>query len=135
MPDKGTMHGSEAGLVRMGSSGPKVILTTAGASGDSGPTCQEAKFWTKWAFSLAGTFTGYSVMIYGTMDPATAVGNGSNWFEIPAEAVQSGTGVEANPLTSNVQSLSYDRPLLAVRALASGPSATGSVQVLVMAVP
>jgi hypothetical protein len=124
------MIGNEAGLVRMGNSGPKVILSTSAASADSGtgPTCAEAKFWTKWTFSLTGTFTGYSVQIYGTLD-------GTSWFLLPARSDQSGTGIEANPLTSISQSLSYDRPLKGVRAIASGVGQTGTVNVNVSAVP
>lgn len=123
-----TMHGSNAGLERIGSSGPKVILTTSAASANSGLTCTEAKFWKNWSFSLAGTFTGYSVLIEATRD-------GISWFTIPARADQTGTGIEANPLVSIAQSLSYDKPILGVRATATGTGQTGTVSVQVQATP
>jgi len=129
------MFGAADGLIRLGSQGPKVILTSAAGIADSGPTCQEAKFWKNWTFSLAGTFTGYSVTIYGTTDAATAAGNGNNWFVLPGPAEQSGTGIEANPLTSVTQSLSYRGPLMAVRALANGTGQTGTVNAQVLATP
>jgi len=146
------MFGSEAGLVRI----DKLILTTSAALADSGPTCLEAKAWRNWTFTLEGTFTGYSVAIYGTNDPKTAgtlpgtatppfpgdaggsfaiTPTQSNWFLIPAEAIQSGTGTETNPLIATAASLSYDRPLLAVRAVATGSGQTGTVSVRVAAVP
>lgn len=129
------MHGAEQGLVRIGSSGPKTILTTSAALADSGPQCQEGKFWTRWSFSLAGTFTGYSVQLYGTLDGATAAGTGNNWFTLPAPAEQGGTGTVANPLTNTSQSMQYAAPLLAVRAVATGTAQTGTVAVLVTATP
>ena len=123
------MHGSNAGLERIGSTGPRVILTTSAASATSGLTCTEAKGWKNWSFSLVGTFTGYSVLIEATRD-------GVNFFTIPARADQTGTGIEANPLTTIVQSLSYDKPISGVRATATGTGQTGTVSVLqVQAVP
>jgi hypothetical protein len=146
------MFGSEAGLVRIN----KAILTTSGASADSGATCQEAKAWRNWTFTVEGTFTGYTATWYGTNDPKTAgtlpgaatppfpgdwggvvaiTPTQANWFLIPAEAIQTGTGVEVNPLTSTVQSLSYDRPLLAVRCVIAGSGQTGTITARVAAVP
>lgn len=145
------MFGDAAGIVRIN----KPILSTSGASADSGPTCLEAKNWRNWQFTVTGTFTGYSVLWYGTNDPATAgtlpgtatpPGNyqpnpiaisptASNWFKIPGEATQSGTGIEANPMTDATQSLSYDRPLLAVRCVITGTGQTGTITARVAAVP
>jgi hypothetical protein len=120
----------------VGNAAPVVLATiVAGVTTlpyDSGPRMLEAKRMTKWNFHLGGTFTGASVSIYGTTDVGTAgwIGYGPttppnmNWFLLPAESAQSGTGVEQNPLTLINQSMSYDRPLVAVRvlvtALASG---------------
>src|SRR5271166_1037581 len=109
-----------------------VLLVAAVATITTGPLMLDAKRMTKWNWYLSGTFTGFSVTIQGTIDPFTAgfIGASStqtpapapnaNWFNIPAEAVQGGTGIEANPLTNNTMSLSYDRPLMAVRAVVVG---------------
>ena len=137
------MFGSEAGLVRIN----KPILTTSGASADSGPTCLEGKNWRNWTFTIEGTFSGYSATWYGTNDPNTAGSlpgtppvlvnaiTNANWFIIPGEATQSGTGIEANPQTDITQSLSYDRPLLAVRCVITGSGQTGTITARVAAVP
>lgn len=129
------MRGSDAGLVRMGSQGGKPILVTSIASADSGATCQEAKYFTRWRFQLAGTFTGYSVQLYGTLDANTAKGLAANWFPLDSPAVQSGTGNVANPLTNTTQSMQYDGPLQAARAVATGTAQTGTVTVLAEAIP
>jgi len=101
-----------------------------------------AKRYTKWTFQLVGTFTGYSVQVLGTSDVATSgwIGYGptvlaQNWFLIPAEAVQAGTGIEANPLTAIIQSLSYDRPLTGVMAIFTGAAQTGTCGLLGWATP
>jgi hypothetical protein len=146
------MFGSESGLVRI----DKPILTTSAASADSGPQCLECKGWRNWTFTVEGTFTGYSAQWYGTNDPKTAgtlpgtatppfpgdaggvlavTPTQANWFKIPAEAIQSGTGVESNPITDITQSLSYDRPLLAVRCVITGSGQTGTITARVAAVP
>jgi hypothetical protein len=147
------MFGSEAGLVRIS----KPILTTSAATADSGPQCLEAKDWRNWTFTVEGTIPGGgSVTWYGTNDPATAgtlpgtatppfpgdyggtlavTPTAANWFKIPAEAIQSGTGTEANPITSNLQSLSYDRPVLAVRAVVAGNTVGNVLTAKVAAVP
>jgi hypothetical protein len=129
------MAGSPAGLVRLGSLGGKVILTTSAATANSGPTCLEANSWTNWTISLAGTFSGYSVTIYGTNDQATANGTAQNWFPLAAPADQSGTGTVVNPLTSITQQLYYGKPLRAVMAIAIGTAQTGTVSVEVQASP
>ena len=151
MSRRAGMFGSEAGLVRI----EKVILTTSAASADSGPTCLEAKDWRNWTFTVEGTIPGgASVTWYGTNDintagtlpgtatPPAAYGGvvavtptASNWFLIPAEAIQTGTGVEANPITSPAQSLSYDRPLRAVRAVVAGNTLGNVITAKVAAVP
>lgn len=144
--------GSEAALVRV----EKPILTTALAAADSGPTCLECKNWRNWTFTVEGTIPATaSVTWYGTNDPATAgslpgtpntlglaYGNygptpitATNWFLIPGEATQTGTGVEANPIIDNIQSLSYDRPLLAVRAVIAGNTPGNVLTAKVAAVP
>jgi hypothetical protein len=129
------MHGAEAGLLRIGSSGPKVILTTSAASADSGPQCQEGKFWKTWTFALAGVFTNYSVTLYGTLDAATAAGTAANWFQLPSPSTDADTGTVQNPLTATNQSMEYGSALLAVRAVATGIGQTGTVSVLVNATP
>lgn len=146
------MFGSEAGLVRIN----KAIITTSAATFDSGPTCLEAKNWRNWTFTVEGSLTAGAVTWYGTNDPKTAgtlpgtatppggMGTGgslaitptqANWFLIPGEATQAGTGVEANPIVSNLQSLSYDRPLLAVRAVITGNTPGNVLTARVAAVP
>ncbi len=150
------MFGSEAGLVRIN----KAILTaSATLPADSGPQCLEGKNWRNWAFTVEGTFTGFTATWYGTNDPNTAgtlpgtatppfpgdAGGvlainpaSANWFLIPGESTQTGTGIEANPITDITQSLSYDRPLLAVRCVidaAEGVSPTGTITARVAAVP
>jgi hypothetical protein len=128
---------------------PKVILT-ATASATSSPAVQmsEAAGYSEWNFGLTGVFTGFSVQIYGTLDPAavnddgtpnTAYGNpgaaGAAWFPLPAQATE-GTGdtsVFNNPLTAINQVLHYKGALVAVCAVATGTSPTGTCKVVAWA--
>lgn len=137
------------GLGSVGTNGGVALLTTAAASFDSGVQMNEASGYTNWRFQLTGTFTGYSVQLYGTIDPAaknsivpgqSLVSHGdtttvpaTSWFALDAPAVAVGT--ESNPLTAAGQSLKHSGPLVAVRAVATGSSQTGSVTVLGFAAP
>jgi hypothetical protein len=145
--------GSGAGLTRV----TKTRLTTAAASANSGIQRLAAKAFTKWEFSLNGSFTGYSVAIYGTIDPgvitypsagpylsgpyaatagypAPGAAN-SSWFLLPSPADQTGAGTETNPLVAVGVSLYFQGPLTAVGCVATGSSQTGTVSVLAMAAP
>lgn len=129
---------------------PKVILSTSAASATSAPTLwmTEAKGFSDWAFGLTGTFTGYSVQLYGCLDPNvvndngtpnTSYGNpgagGAAWFPLPAQSTE-GTGDTStfnNPLTAINQVMTYKFLLLAVCAVATGTSQTGTVNVVAWA--
>lgn len=144
--------GSGAGLISGGNAGGAAILTTSAASADSGVQLNECAGFSKWSFQLIGTFTGQSVQIYGTQDPAakyqtqnsffgqitTFVTHGTaipatSWFLLDAPAVTAGT--EVNPLTAAGQSLNHGGPLVAVRAVSTGTAQTGTVTVLCTATP
>jgi hypothetical protein len=121
----------------VGNTAPIVLATIVAGTTispyTSGPKMLEAKRMTKWVFQLGGTFTGMSAVIYGTTDIGTSgwIGygptpTGANWFQLPAEAVQSGTGTVVNPLTAVNQTLTYDRQLVAVQVVVTQTSATGT---------
>lgn len=147
---------SNPGILTVGSHGAVVLASQTGDTGTGyGPFMVEAKGFTKWVFSLAGTFTNFSVTIYGTYDTAAkdpvsllasstyaVPQTGGNWFILPAPAEQGGaeTGVYANPLTNsstsnNPQSLYYQGPLVAVGLFIQGATSTGTVKVLGFAAP
>ena len=123
------------GRMSVGNAGAILLASTSGSL-TTGPLMLEAARYTKWEWYLAGTFTGFSVQVEGTADKATAgfLGQmnsptGANWFKIPAEAEQTGTGTVVNPLTAIGQSLSYDRPMLACRLVIVATASTGTVNV------
>jgi hypothetical protein len=129
-------------LPSVGNTGPILIAATALASYDSGPQMLAAKRYTKWTFHLEGTFTNYSVLIYGTTDDNTAGWIGyppttfqANWFPLPAPSMQAGAGTVQNPLTAVGQSMTYVGPLVAVRAVFTGTSQTGTCGLYGFAVP
>jgi hypothetical protein len=121
------MGASGAGLNRIGQrGGVPFFVSNAGtaqavsASGttDSGIQMLEGIGYTKWAFQLLGTFTGFSVAVYGTIDPviytslysnpndnldiyrgSTSLVPSTSWFLLPAPSEQGGTGAVNNPLT------------------------------------
>lgn len=124
---------------------PKQIITTNAASADSGVVFFEGAGFEHYAFQLTGTFTNYTVTIYGTLDPAAVVTQGQiaanaaypapgaaggAWFPIPAPSEQSGTGPVVNPLTAINQVLETKVPLVAVWVHVAGASQTGSVTVV-----
>lgn len=142
------MIGSEAGLVRI----EKVILTSSATTADSGPTCLEGKNWRNWSFTVeipSGSTFGVGLLVtwYFTNDPNTAGSlpgtppilavpiTAANWFKIPARTDQTGTGVEANPINAAGQSLSFDKPVLAIRAVISGNTPGNVVNCRVAATP
>lgn len=166
---------SGAGLNRYGTLGGVPILTIpSGASAlaaplagygtigqnDSGGVAHAAAGFTKWTFQLIGPgagSAGYTVSLYGTVDPAllqyvytTGPSSGqpmdtcattaipaSSWFLLPAPSEQSGTGQVGNPLVSSgAQLLIVSMDLIAVRAVLTTIGApTKSVTVLASAAP
>jgi hypothetical protein len=171
---------SGAGLNRVGgviltvtpnSSATATPLTTYGAvgvppawnGGDSGLQMAEGAFFTKWVFQLIQIGptapTGYTVGIYGTMDPTayysafpsgqwtaeygqnTGPGSTSvqtnSWFLLPAPSEQSIIGGTAsNPITQVGQFLTCSLPLRAVRAvLTATSSAAGMGQIVAGCAP
>jgi len=144
--------GSGLGLVVGGSAGGVNLVSTSAASADSGVQLNEFDGFSKWSFQLLGTFTGYSVTIYGTNDPAakyqtqnsffgpitTLVTHGAtipatSWFVLDAPATSAGT--EANPLVAAGTSLNHSGKLVAVRAVVTGTAQTGTVTVLASVSP
>jgi hypothetical protein len=143
---------SSAGLNRVGARGGEVLLSLQPGSPagdlDSGIQAPEGIGFSKWAFQMIGagaTAAGYTVTLYGTLDPAayddafgrpyggtgsrllqvTAQGRGytglpaTSWFPLPAPSEQSGTGVITNPMISGSASIMFcTMPLVAVRAKA-----------------
>jgi hypothetical protein len=123
------------GRMSVGNAGAILLASTSGSL-TTGPLMLEAARYTKWEWYLAGTFTGFSVLVQGTADKATAgfIGQmsapvGANWFNIVAQSEQVGTGTVVNPLTAGLQSLSYDRALLACRLVITATASTGTCQV------
>lgn len=133
--------------------------TLSGAGSSASNAMAEAQGFTKWQFALVPapgqtTFSGYSVTLLGTVD-SRAYGQweasinpykyynttaptlpAGSWFLLPAPSDQSGTGSDANPLTSTNPLLNVSRPLVAVRAVLTGVTApAGSCQVIGFAVP
>ena len=144
--------GSGLGLVVGGSAGGVTLVVTSAASADSGVQLNEFDGFSKWSFQLLGTFTGYSVTIYGTNDPAakyqtqnsffgpntTLVMHGatiptSSWFVLDAPATSAGT--ETNPLVASGTSLNHSGKLVAVRAVVTGTAQTGTVTVIAAVSP
>lgn len=96
--------------------------------------------WEKFTFQLTGTGTGFSILVYGTIDQQTALGLANEWFVLPGNPIDNGQGQWANPMLSQVNTasaLSVKAPLLAVRAVAStapGGAITGSIKFNVLVV-
>jgi hypothetical protein len=152
-------HPSGAGLVRIGGVGGENILTTSAA----GPTYSGVKIiegygMQKWLFQLTGTFTGYSVSIFGTTDPAAVVpsypgglynqpgsfvanpafaapASNPSWFLLPSPSDIAGAGTEVNPLVAAGTSLYFQGTIRACCAVATGTAQTGTVNVLVTVAP
>ena len=109
---------------------------TLSASGDSGPLCQEARYFANWLVMVTkvnGTVTGPSVTVYGTTDPNTAGVNGAvatatNWSVL--DAPSSVGAVIVNPITvvDGTQHMIHKSPILAIRLLANAFTGGGSVQ-------
>lgn len=135
---------------------PRSAYGTTGVN-DTGPipVLGEARDFTKWTFSLIGAGTGYSLSVYGTVDPVAYatwknalnpnlylnVTNkpstpASSWFLLPAPAEQTGTGSVANPMTDTNPLLQFSGALVGVRiVLTASVSASGTRQVVVEAAP
>jgi hypothetical protein len=137
-------------ILSVGNSGPVLLGTVTAAQVISAPVTSaplmlEARRMKKWQFMLGGTFANFSVLINGTIDANTSGFIGyantppnSNWFPIPGQTVQSGTGLEVNPLTLVTQSLTYGGTLFAVQFVASqaqSQTATGTCLIFGLAVP
>ena len=128
---------------------------------DSGIQMSEAIAFSKWLFQLrvqnteGGTVSGWSVTLYGTIDPQAfdlydqynAGGWTTNpltllpatsWVAIPAPSTEGASPdayTWANPLTATALALYSPAPWIAVRAVAVGSSSTGAIDVLGFAVP
>jgi hypothetical protein len=148
------MGASGAGLNRVGLRGGELLLSllpaSTGAALDSGIQMTEAIGFKDFAFQFIGPgaqTVGYSVTVYGTLDPAiyvagqpvgqptqnvngvniTPTGKGSSptalltsWFILPGPSEQGSTGVMANPMLSGTAPiLRVNWPLVAVRAVAT----------------
>lgn len=106
------------GLLSAGNFGAKIILTTT--ANVVGPaTMQEARNSKNWTFQGQGPYSA-TVTVQGTIDAATAGGTASNWFNI---------GDLSNP----AQPVTFDKPLVAVRAVVSA-YVSGTVTILCLAV-
>ena len=126
-------------------------LNNVNGTYDSGPIAVEAIGFSKWAFQLGGQFTrGWSVTIYGTIDPIAYVAwqaniqglttppvvPASSWAKLPAPAEETGTGVSTNPMTATGVILPYNLSgLVAVRAVAVASSADAPLQAWAFAIP
>ena len=156
--------GSGAGLNRVGQLGGKRLLSFGTAAvavaaplagygtigiTDSGPIMWEAIGFKTWAFQQLGGTTGYSVTIYGTIDPSlytyldsvtgaiatpqqlATIVPASSWVPLPGPAEQTGTGTIANPMVSGTTNFfQYNGTLVAVRAVLTAtvtPTGTGTV--------
>jgi len=102
-----------------------------------------------WSFQHLGGTTGYSVSIYGTIDPAlykyldttesanfnpatlATIVPASSWVLLPSPAENTGTGTVANPMVSGTSNfLQFSGTLVAVRAVLTAtttPTGTGTV--------
>jgi hypothetical protein len=133
-------------VVRQGLEWASPIVGTT----DSGPVGVEGIGFSKWGFQLLGTFTGFSVAIYGTLDPAAYLaweakiqGNtvpavpATSWALLPAPDEETGTGGTAtNPLVAAGVILPYNLSgLVAVRAVATASGATGRLQAVFFGIP
>lgn len=114
---------------------------TGATMNDSGIMMLEAGGFTKWNFSVIGAPTSFGVTILGTIDATNAsfgVTNdgtsgciaSSSWFILDAPASQTGTGGQANPITSTTQSLQFSGPLVAIRIILSTVVVGTSLKVL-----
>lgn len=143
------------GPLRVPARKPKVLINTSGAGTVNGTPWVDASGFKDWTFSLCsatvgGTITGWSVSIYGTLDPNVLNADGvtvnpnypapgaagASWFLLPAESVETtgDTATFANPLTALSQVLRYKGPLLAVCAVSVGTAPTGTINVVGWAV-
>jgi len=151
---------SGAGLNRVGARGGKLLVQCTGdGTYDSGIVMPEAIGFTKWLFQFVklGTtsVTGWSVTIYGTIDPAAYDLNDqylqggwttnpltqlptTSWVPIPAPSTED-TAPDAyawaNPLTATTSALYTNAPWVAVRAVAVGSGSAGAISVYGFAVP
>jgi hypothetical protein len=157
---------SGAGLNRLGQNGGEVLLSLApgatavatpltaygtvgvpGTSNDSGAVMWEGIGFTKWVFQFIGGITGYTVTLYGTIDPAARpngqpIAKGStaipatSWFVLPGPSEQGGTGTINNPITGTNPLFTASLPLVAVRAVVTAiATPTGQGAVIGFAVP
>lgn len=133
------MPGLNSGLARV----PNV--QTLGPSADTGPIILEAKYWTKWLFTVTstGVITGGQLTFYGVTDPATAgvIGIPGSSTASPKvydllEAPANAAGV-VNPITAfdGSQSMKFDMPLLAVRFTTNAYTGGGTITVRTLVTP
>lgn len=132
----------------VGSLGGKVLYTaTAPVNGTyySGVQMTEARGFRNWNFCLAspGTINGYSVTIYGTLDPAAILPNGQpnpnypnpgaaggNWFALNPGTSAAAPADVANPLTAVTSYCPFGSPLVAVCVAVVASAASGTINVL-----
>lgn len=141
-------------ITSVGSAGGKPVFTFTAAGQDTGvlPLMTECSRWPKWMFQVVGSGTDFSITIYGTIDPVTAYqdfpldqqppnnygSTGSEWFPLPAPAVESGFAWSNPVFKPNNSALYVTAPLVAVRAVSDvtiGGTITGSVTLLAFVLP
>lgn len=130
---------------------PTTAYGTIGTS-DSGLILPEAIGFTKWTFSLAGlnaaAIAGYTVTIYGTIDPTafqawkpenngpnggpngSTIINPGSWFVLPGPEEETGTGPMANPLTATAPMLFASGALVGIRAVLTAIASPGPAAVV-----
>lgn len=159
---------SGAGLNRVGQYGGRLLLSASTAvtpvatpltgygtigGSDSGPIMWEGIGFSKWGFQILGGGTGYSVSVYGTLDPVlfkyldtpgtagtpqalALIVPASSWFLLPAPSSETGTGADANPMVAANPTMLASRPLVAVRAVVTATATpTGVISVVGFATP
>lgn len=147
--------GSAAGVVRSPNIGTGPLLIITGNSptpgipqtgpgtpfNASGPAGQytaalmwEANGFTKWAFSIQGSFSPCSVAILGTWDYDTVTGSASNWATLVPSVENQTTGVR-NPMINPGDYFEFDRALRGISVVVNNYTGTFPVNLFVEATP
>lgn len=111
-----------------GSSGPLLFQSQAQPAGSLQPGVVGPLIKSKaYTFQMIkGTSTNYAIKLQGTIDIQTALGNASEWFDLPGASDTGGTPQWANPLTPSNPALFVNAPILAFNAVASGADGTNA---------